>query len=424
MTPVHLQVRRRHVFFLSGFDPKGASHYHALYKAEALKQSAVSALALHVGPRRRDVDGNSTWGVIADLPQGGRCETTYEFARWDDIVRGHWPRSAWRLFRDLVVACALAFRSGALATVWKVSRRTLVGLAYPLLVLGGSVGLSVALGLWFATALVSAPYGADVAGAGAMRWMIAGAGGLLLLGMGLACTRWLEARLNTTWLVRIFSFTGKLAGGQTPELQTRLDHVADKLAKKIHANEVDEILVVGFSVGSILAVSVVARALRALGGQGADCPIGPEAMQWPNPQPARGPAALSLLTLGHCIPMLGLLPQAGVFREELALLSQASSVRWLDFSSLTDWGSFAMVDPVKVCNVLPDAPSGIFEAVNPSMRSPRFHALFAPASYVRLRRNKRRMHLQYLMAGEIAGEYDYFAITAGSLNLAARYPGR
>ena len=420
MTPVHPEVRRRHVFFLSGFDPKGASYYHALYQAEALKQSAVNALALRVGPRRRDVDGNSTWSVIADMPQGGRCETTYEFARWDDIVRGHWPRSAWRLFLDLVVACAVALQSGALATVWKVSRRTLVGLAYPLLVLGGCVGLSVALGLWFATGL----YVADIAGTGATRWMIAGAGALLLLGLGLVCTRWLEARLNTTWLVRIFSFNAKLASGQTPELEARLEQMADRLAKTIRANEVDEILVVGFSVGSILAVSVVARALGTPAGHGAGGLTGPAAAQWPNPQPARDPAALSLLTLGHCIPMLGLLPQAVVFRQELEAVSQSRRVRWLDFSSLTDWGSFAMVDPVKVCQVSSDAPTGSFEAVNPSMRSPRFHTLFAPAYYMKLRRNKRRMHLQYLMAGEIAGEYDYFEITAGALTLAARYPGR
>ena len=30
-------VRRRSVFYFSGFDPQGASHYHALYRDEALK---------------------------------------------------------------------------------------------------------------------------------------------------------------------------------------------------------------------------------------------------------------------------------------------------------------------------------------------------------------------------------------------------
>jgi hypothetical protein len=413
MTPANQEVHRRHVFFLSGFDPKGAAHYHALYEAEALKQSAVNALALHMGPRQREVDGNSTWSVSADLPDGRCCQTTYEFARWDDIVRRHWPRSTWRLLLDMLVAYALVLRSGGLATVWKVSRKTLVGLAYPVVVLGGGLAVSVALGVALALWLTSALHAWDaIGGTGGIgvRRLVAGLGGVLVLGLGLACTRWLEARLNTTWLVRIFSFAGKLARGQVPELEGRMDDLAAKLAKKIRARDVDEILVVGFSVGSILAVSVVARALKSLHVDGERLP-----------QPAS--AALSLLTLGHCIPMLGLLPEALVFRQELALLARAGGVRWIDFSSVTDWGSFALADPVEVCKVLPATPAGGLQAANPTMRSPRFHALFAPALYARLRRNKRRMHLQYLMAADLPGEYDYFAITAGAKSLRNRYPG-
>jgi hypothetical protein len=38
-------------------------------------------------------------------------------------------------------------------------------------------------------------------------------------------------------------------------------------------------------------------------------------------------------------------------------------------------------------------------------------------------RNKRRMHLQYLMAGERPALYDYFAITAGPSSLPDRITG-
>jgi hypothetical protein len=234
----------------------------------------------------------------------------------------------------------------------------------------------------------------------------AAAGGGVMLGLGLWCMRLLEARLNPTWLVNIFSFTGKQVRGQVPELELRLNAAAQKLVQKIRVNDVDEILVVGFSVGSILAVSVVARALNALAG------------------PVPGHPALSLLTLGHCIPMLGLQPEAIAFRQELKRLALSQALRWIDVSSITDWGSFALVDPVKVCNVLPEGPAESGRAVNPWMRSPRFHTLFAPSSYLELRRNKRRMHMQYLMAAELKGEYDYFAITAGPLTLGALYADR
>ena len=387
-------VWRRHVFFISGFDPKGASHYYALYQAEALKQSAVNGMAVQVGPRRRESDGSSSWTTRAVSPEARACETTYEFARWDDIVRQHWPRSTWRLLQDLLLAYALMLSSGGIPTVWRLSRKTLVGLAYPLVVLGGGLALGMVLGVCAATALH---------GRGA-SWPVAMAAGLLLLVLASWCISKLEDKLNTTWLVRIFSFAGKQALGQLPELETRLDAMAARIKKKMRANDVDEILIVGFSVGSILAVSAVARALCAIEKN----------------EPGLNQPTLSLLTLGHCIPMLGLFPQAEVFREELGALAQSEALNWMDFSSPTDWGSFALVDPIKACKVLPPGQP----VRNPVMRSPRFHTLFTSNSYALLRRNKRRMHLQYLMAGELPTGYDYFAITAGACTLFDRYHDR
>ena len=419
MKPDRGQVARRHVFFLSGFDPKGAAYYHALYRAEALKQAAVNAMTVQVASRQRATDGNSTWAVSAVLPDGGRSETTFEFVRWDDIVRRHWPRNIWRQLMEVLVVCTVALRGHNIVPVWKASRRTLLALAFPVFFLAGGLALSLGLGTLIAMLLYT---GALTGGLGA-GGPLSMAGGLLVLGLGLWCTRLLEARLNPTWLVNIFSFTGKHVRGKVPELEVRLNTAAQKLAQKIRANDVDEILVVGFSVGSVLAVSVVARALDALIDP---IPGLPAQTTGPEPVPAAVPGqpTLSLLTLGHCIPMAGLQPQATALRQELRRLALSQALRWIDFSSVTDWGSFAMVDPVKMCNVLPVASPESRMAANPLMRSPRFHTLFAPTSYAALRRNKRRMHLQYLMAADLMGEYDYFAITAGPMTLGARYADR
>lgn len=393
-------VHRRHVFFVSGFDPKGASYYHALHAAEAAKQDAVTGTSTSVGQRVRDAQGNSHWTISSKPAQGsptGHTETTFEFARWDDIVRKHWPRSAWRLLVDLVFAYNLIIRSGGIVTTWHLSRKTLVGLAYPLVVIGGCLGLAAAISLWASAALI---------GSGT-PWPVATAVGLGLMALGLWATDKLEAKLNSTWLVRIFSFTGRHACGQLPELDARLNTLAEKIADKLGRQgvySVDEVLVVGFSVGSILSVSGVARALAQPGHSDRQ------------PPPAR--PVLSLMTLGHCIPMLGLLPQAAGFRGELKTLAAESALRWIDFSSLTDWGSFAMVDPVQACRIT--LPGG--QKHNPTMRSPRFHTQFAAATYDKLKRNKRRIHMQYLMASELPSEYDYFAITAGSVSLDERYP--
>ena len=403
MTPSHpshpphqdsAPVLRRQVFFVSGFDPKGASYYHALHQAEAAKQDAVTGTTTTaVGPRTRDPQGNSQWTVTtapnASTPGSAGCHTVYEFARWDDIVRKHWPRSAWRLLVDLVFGYSLIIRSGGIATTWRLSRKTLVGLAYPLVVIGGCLLVAVVLSLWAASVL---------AGLGAAT-PVAAVAGAAVLALGLWATHRLEARLNSTWLVRIFSFSGRHACGQLPELDERMDALAAKINTALQREDLDEVLVVGFSVGSILSVSSMARALPAT-----------------QPLPAR--PVLSLMTLGHCIPLLGLLPQAVRFRGELKVLAAAPALRLIDFSSVTDWGSFALVDPVNACRIT--LPKG--QKHNPTMRSPRFHTQFAAATYDTLKHNKRRIHMQYLMAGELPSEYDYFAITAGPVSLDARYP--
>jgi hypothetical protein len=114
--------------------------------------------------------------------------------------------------------------------------------------------------------------------------------------------------------------------------------------------------------------------------------------------------------------LLGLMAGADAFRAELARLGQAPSLRWVDFSSITDWGSFALVDPIALCL----GPGGPQRPHTPRMASPRFHLMFEPQDYRQIVRNKRRMHMQYLMAGQRPALYDYFAITAGPESLPDR----
>jgi hypothetical protein len=381
-------VRRRHVFFFAGFDPKGASFYHHLYRQEAGKQAAVAGYDIQVGGRLKTPGSNDSWQV--QLEQGGAlCESVIEHVRWDDLVRAHWPRRAAPLLLDMVRSYAYALRCGVIPAVWRIAPKTLVPWLYPL----AFVLVTTLLG-----AGVAALAGAWLLRAGLGAWTLA----LLLPVVGVATFRAalrLEERLNTTWLARIFRFASQQARGEIAGLEARLDGAAASIAERLRAPEVDEVLVVGFSVGSILAASATARALELAPG---------------------APARLSLLTLGQCIPMLGLLPEATGFRRELATLADAKALVWVDFSSTTDWGSFARVDPLLACIPGLGAHGKPGAGANRRWRSPRFYQLFDALDYVRIRRDKRRMHVQYLMAGDRVGEYDYFAMTAGVAPLSAR----
>ncbi|NML45530.1 hypothetical protein HHL11_17390 [Ramlibacter sp. G-1-2-2] len=360
---MNASVRHRHVFFLSGFDPKGASYYHGLYARNAPLQGEVTGTRYEVGPRTRLANGNSCWQV-----RSGGTETSFEFVRWDDIVRAHWPRSAWQVLVGSLRGYAAALASpAALRKVGQAAPRTLIALAYP------AVFWLVALLLALLAVVVLGPLG--VVAAAAILW---------------GAWRW-ERRLNTSWLLRIYRFAADWRGGRTPQLQQRIDDAAAAVVQRLLAQEDDEVLLVGYSVGSLLAASIAARV------QARGLPL----------------ERFSFVTLGHCVPLLGLMAGADAFRADLARLGLPPRLHWVDFSSPTDWGSFALVDPLALSLGAP-------QAHGPRMASPRFHTMFPPDEYALLVRDKRRIHLQYLLAGHKPALYDYFAITAGPQRLAER----
>jgi len=397
-------VRRRHVFFISGFDPKGAAYYHRLYATGATQRNSRPGCECSVGARQRTDDPlvqqwQIRWAEGTAEKTEPAVETTFEFLSWDDLVRAHWPRKvssvaagAWRAY-----VTALSSRA-SLVKVWRQSRRTLVALAYPALfwLLAGSAALLLAwlvawLGLRAAAgsawphslllALVTA--GAGLAGGGV--WWAALA---------------LERRLHTSWLLRIYDFTDLWAKGRLPDLEQRLAAMAERVKQRLEKQDADEVLLVGYSVGSMLSASVLARVVGLL-------------QQLPEAERERAIGRLSMLTLGQCLPLLALMPRADNIRRELRTVAQTPGLRWTDYSSPGDWGSFALVDPIEMCNAAP----AVGPRLVPYMLSPRFHTLFEPTEYAQLKRDKRRLHLQYLMATPLAGAYDYFRITAGPSRL-------
>jgi hypothetical protein len=380
------QVRRRRVFYLSGFDPKGAAHYHALYRDQAALQQAAGGLKLEVGPRKRLESGDPGWSVNAPAAGGADpVETDYEFMRWDDVVRDNWPRNAWQLWADIVRTTVFYLHTGGLWAMFKLSWPPAVALVMPFLLL-----CALLLGMP-ALAFVASSYSSTRSGSPLVDVAVGLLTAALLVGLA-----WLiERRYAMYWMMRSYAFTARQASGLTPALESRLDELAVRLADRLAENADDEVLVVGHSSGAIMAAAVVARALRRL-------PAG-------TPRPV-----LSLLTLGQWLPLLSLLPQAQAFREELAELGRAERLDWVDFSAPPDGCCFALVDPLASCGLMRVAD-------RPRLLSPRFAEMFDADTYKLLRRDKLELHFQYIKASARQVSYDYFAITAGPLTLAGRF---
>lgn len=384
------EVRRRCVFYVSGFDPKGAGHYRALYKREAAKQSRINGWQFDVGARQRLDGGNTFWSIQASQGGGDPVTTHYEFMRWDDVVRQNWPVHTPALWLDVVMTTLFNLRHGSLWQMFKLSWPPAVALFAPfvllLVMLLGAPVLSLVLGYLAMASLDWPEWAAAVCTAVSLTC-------LMMLG------RYLESRYSMYWLTRSYAFTARQALGQVPELEARLDAQARRLAQRIIEQQDDEILLVAHSSGTIMAVCILARAIDLL------------KVQAQTGRVVR--SQVSFMSLGQCIPLLACLPQAQQFRTELSLLGQTDWIDWIDFSAPPDGCCFALNDPLALTGQKPYKV--------PKLLSPRFAEMFEFTHYRALRRDKFRMHFQYLMASDRAVKYDYFLITASDQTLSGRY---
>jgi hypothetical protein len=382
------RVRRRHVFYVSGFDPQGPSRYHAMYASEAARQAAVNGMAIEVGRRHNEDAVHAWWPVRAEV-EGSDVDVRYEFLRWDDIVRLHWPRNAWVQWIQALQTIGHYLRTGAAARIRRIYAPPFTILMSPAIVLLALVLVAVIAG----------------GVAGRLHRVIgvlpAAAAWVAVMAAALALARWVEKQMQLAWLMRSYAFTVRDAAGAVPALQQRIAAFGQRIADVIAAGDVDEVLVVGHSSGAQMAVSAVARAIERSDHRSTD----------------RGVQVVtSLMTLGHCMPILSALEQAVSFRNDLHLVANTRSWAWVDFTAPADGCCFVLTDPTTGCDDVPGAAQD-----RPKLLSPRFATLFGQQSYARIVRDKMRYHFQYLMAAEKPGAYDYFAITAGASTLDQRF---
>lgn len=388
-------VRRRHLFFIAGFDPKSPRWYQALYRKQARRQQKLNGLTIRVEPQQIRPTAFSTAWQLHAAAASGTVETVHEMLQWDDIVRRHWSHSAWRVLFDGLRSVIYGLRDGAVQRMYRLFRPPVYATFLPLVVLALCVSIALALGLGVAHLLADGEHLAPLP---------AYAVGVFIAAALLAGSVALVHRIQITWLLRLVRFTVLQAQGRVPELEKRLSQFANRVAEVASArpeagsDPVDEILIVGHSVGATLAIGLIARLLERMPDLNGD--------RYPR---------LSLLSLGHCIPLLSALGPAQALRNDLQRVAD-SDIDWLDISAPIDWAAFPGIDPVSAAGLQAAAADW-----HPKMLSPRFHKLFGHAAYARLKRNRFQVHLQYLMASERPGAYDYFAITAGTQRLRERF---
>jgi hypothetical protein len=392
-------IASRRVMYIPGYDPFAPRTYRERYRRQAARQAAISGHEIALGPRRAK-DGYG-WHVEARI-EGAVTQNDFAVLVWSDLVRDSMQQGVLATYGQLVRTAWAYIGSGALFRLMRLRKGPVIAALYPVVVLMLQGLVALALGYGGYRAITVA--GSALADWGRFALVLSGAGfafGAMIL---LAFLTWCQRRddLLAWYLMHDYAFCAQHLGAYPEAQEARMADFAETIAAAL-ASDTDEVLIVGHSSGAYIAISVLADLIRA------------------GRVPKGGPV-LSLLTLGHVVPMASFLPRADRLRGDLALLAASDALSWVDVSAPGDVCCFALCDPVAVTGVAPPDKRW------PLVISAAFTRTLRPETWRALRWRYVETHFQYLNAFDNlkggCGEYDYFRTTAGPLSLGARYAGR
>jgi hypothetical protein len=376
-------IGRRHVFLIGGYDPitperqferfgRSLSSFERTWNVSS-KTSAIANIS----------KVSAYWDAEAWGPNW-KTRMTFEMLRWDDLIqrdseRGMLSRlgqSAHSLF-DFVVTGTL-FRY--VYANWKYAVFFLFPFFYVgLFALGGA-------GIGYAVSRLSGLTGVYAAIACIF----------LATTIFLVLMHWLGPHGRINHVLDDAIFSRQFLNGERPEMQQRIDDFAGKIIERARQADVDEILVVGHSLGAALTLAAVARGLKQ------------------DPQLGKHGPTLCVLTVGATIPKFALHPKGGRIRQATQAVAAELSIRWTEYQARDDVVSFYRFDPVTLKRVSREGSDG-----RPNIRRVQIHSMMDPASFRRNKHDYMRMHYQFLMGNGQRAPYDYCMIMCGPLDFDA-----
>lgn len=383
--PATPAVRRRRVHYFSGFDPRGAGHYHRLFSQQGERPQPGGGRIV-TGERQRagerfhqwTVDWSPQDGAAGDVP-ATPVRTEQVFMSWDDIIRRYWSRQPLALLREFARVHVAMLRDVGLRRMHALRPTALLTALLPLLYLLATL----LVGGFVAAAVAALPLTA--LGQTGLRTVATGAG-LALVGMLVS----IGAQAGLFWLMRIYHFTLCLGRGEVEGLDGRIREWVEHVIERQQADPVDEVVLAGHSVGTLVMVEAVDALMRD-----------------PRWQALQAGRRTGMLTLGQCYPALTLLPGAGAFREALLRLSRHPDLVWLDVSAAIDPMCFVRTAPLAGTELAPQA------GPLPRQRAASFFQMYDPLHWAAIRRDKLQAHFLYLMTPDRAGNFDLFAMLYG-----------
>jgi pimeloyl-ACP methyl ester carboxylesterase len=383
------RVRRRHVVYVQGYDPRGLAEYYRMFRSEYRKFCALYGLTGTIGKLADATDHfTATWPLVT-TGNGWQVDTTYQFLRWEDIIRGDFAQPIWwKIFHGLVTFFWL-IRQGTLAAFTRHNWRFTGFVAYAYVVLISHVLVAALCGVaagYLVGAILSFPYLPLLAGLAAFATVVT-----------LLVTR-TEQQTYMLYMFNDIIATFRYANRRRPDWEERFELFAHYLVAAVKSTNADEVIVIGHSSGSFIAIDVLTRALAH------------------DPELGRHGPRVALMTVGSNIPTAGFHPASGWYRERLARIAVEPAIDWVDYQSRKDIMNFFAFDPIRGHGIELGAARR-----NPTVVPVRFRDIVKPENYPRFRWRFFRLHFQFLMANERLGAaYDYFMICCGPFDLMTR----
>ena len=329
---------KRRLYFLSGFDPRGASFYFRLMGQEVERQNAKLPIdegtPIQLVRRRQEGDRLvSRWRIQRSQPNSSGRSSSHEigFLHWDDIARSHWPRRSLAMVGEIAEVYRWYLLQGGLLRIARLCPGVALCGAYPALFTALAVGVALLAGAGLGALTYGALPGPPLA-LGAAVLVAASSTWLLLL------AAWaLADRLGVVWLWRSIRFTHRLGQARDGDLRARVRELARRILDLEAEAPAESVLLVGHSSGSFVMAMLAAELRRQ--------------------DPAAAMTSrLSLLSLGQNLANLAVYPGAQAFHADLQELAREPRLPWLDVTSHDDLLCFAGVDPYRSCDL--PAPAG------------------------------------------------------------------
>lgn len=371
-----LPLKKRHIYYVTGFDPRGISFYYSLLKREALLSKKRKQSQFYAGKLNAENEHSSSCPLIFEAPENFTSE--YHLLSILDLIAPYFRQSILQAMWQALTMFWMMISSKIIFKCLIHSFKFGLFILYPFIILFLSMAASWGLSALLSSQLVPQEY----------SWVCIPIF-LLIFYLFLALLKKTDQFHYIFYLLGDFYFSQTAVRNKNEALNTRIDRFAHDIVNTLSkTDENEEILIVGHSSGGLLAIQLMATL----------CDIAP-------PETV---SRLSLLTMGNQAS-LGFLNNAEVFHKNIDTLLKSPGITWRDVFAPQDVISSGKLEVNKFF-------SGQLSSGYECM-SARLGESLTPENYKIMVHKFFRIHMQYLRSSETGRGFDYFQLLNSPMRL-------